>query len=246
MLTNMFLTTKEKFTDDDKNRCIPMIQKIIDFVKLTHDCGILALEDRVARETHPILVTGINLITDGTDPKFVERILLNLIVSNEYTGYELLEAIIAAQGILFIQEGVNTHLICVTLASMLGSDYFQRVGDKYFLFQFVQINREEYTKLVESFTGRQGIPESEEFEKLIKSFNNEQLQKFFRNAVIENYKLAFALRICGYDTIYAVLSRLSFRLGARIIEDMNRETVNISFCLKCQKELIEAWKKVQE
>jgi AraC-like DNA-binding protein len=246
MLTNMFLTAKEKFTNDDKNRCIPMIKKIIDFSKTSRSYGILALEERLERERQPaILVAGINLITDGTDPKWVEKILLNLLVSNGYTGYELLEAMIAAQGILLIQEGVHPHLICVALTSMLGSDYFQLVGNKYLEFQYAQDKKKKYKELVESFTNQQGIPESEEFEKLIKSFNNEHFHSFLKNAVKGSYQLSYALLICGHETVNAVLSQLSVTLGASIIEDMRSETYNKSYCLQCQREMIEAWKMIK-
>jgi flagellar motor component MotA len=111
------------FTHEEKMESITVIIQMLKLVKLASQKGLLSLGKENSEEPDAFLHTGISLIADGIEPKIIEKILSNLLMTSDYTGINLLSKIIMYEGILCIQEGWNPHLAAKNLLSILGEKY---------------------------------------------------------------------------------------------------------------------------
>lgn len=122
-MRELFLNLNCRFTDVDKEKCKPVIYRLVDLFNLASTKGVLALELEMEQEQSFFLKTGISLIVDGTDSVLVKQILQNIILADEYSGSPLLERLIMAEGVLALQQGENLRIIALKLSSMLGERY---------------------------------------------------------------------------------------------------------------------------
>ncbi len=118
-----------QFTNEEKENCVPLVQRFIGLVYLARRDGLLPLEEVANKEKNSFFKTGFQLILDGADPMKVERILYTLIISGNYSGLPLLERLIMTVGILGIQLGENPHLLATQMLAMLGEEYLSRQNE---------------------------------------------------------------------------------------------------------------------
>ena len=87
----MALKLNAKFTEADKEKCIPIINKFIELANVTRGKGVLALELEIEREENVFIKTAVEMVIDGTMPEIVERILHNLILVENCSSSQLLD-----------------------------------------------------------------------------------------------------------------------------------------------------------
>jgi flagellar motor component MotA len=125
-MIDLMLKLNKQFTEQDKEDCIPVVEYMMEIAEEARAGGILVLEGRINEEEPAFVAAGISLLTDGLATDDMEQILTAMIVSGSDTGSELLGKLIAAQGILMLNQGLNPNLIRRTLLAMLGEEYLAR------------------------------------------------------------------------------------------------------------------------
>jgi hypothetical protein len=141
---------KIKCSAEDKRHCLELVSFLLALAKKARTYGMLALA-KDAEETPSFLLSkGIQLATDGAKPQVVRSVLEFYILSDDYSGKELLERCIILEGVLAIQDGLHPKLLKELLLSFFGEkDY--------------SMFKEELTKTSKNDLGEylRGIKESE-------------------------------------------------------------------------------------
>lgn len=140
------------FTDDDKEKCIPTIHKLVKLSNIARTNGIMAVEAEAEQTQCFFLKTALLLVVDGTSPIIVKQILQNLILADEYSGSQLLDRLLIAEGVLALQQGENPNLIALMLYSMLGEKYMQPVKEE---FPAWNEKMREYSTFMEAIRGKE-------------------------------------------------------------------------------------------
>ena len=122
-MTGLFLKSGCYFTDDEKETCKPTVFKLVEFANLARQRGLLALETEILDEQNEFLKTAVNLMLDAIDPVIIKQIFQNLMSADEYTGVELLNRLLIAEGVLSIQQQEHPRITALKLYSMLGEKY---------------------------------------------------------------------------------------------------------------------------
>ena len=197
-MLEMILKLNVKFTEADKEKCIPTINKIIELANIARREGVLALELEIEQEDNIFIKTAIEMILDGTAPETVEHILHNLILAESYSGSQLLDRLLVSEGVLAIQKGENPNIITLKLSAMLGEKYILR---------FKGLAQEEKLRgcfeILKNLSGKKALAESIEFEEKLLRCHNMSLQQILRNVEIKT--LVLALHGCGIELIKKIV-----------------------------------------
>ena len=228
---------EKKFTIEEKEKCLPIIQQIVALAELTREQGVLMLEAETAKpEMDPLLKVAIKLITDGIEPMLVKGILENILTTEQYEGYDLLKGQIIAEGALSIQAGENPRLIEIKLATFLGLDYVLKATAE--LEKHEQISLEDYYSTLK----KKEIPkESEPFESLFCRLSNRDIQSVLKET--DQRCLEHALKTCGEETVRRMMSNLSRRLGGQILRGMKEKPDNLEASTQAQKKIIAVYER---
>lgn len=235
IMTELLLHLNCSFTQSEKQECVRFIKRIKSLANLARTYGILALEEEMESEESFFLKTGISLIVDGTDPVLVKTILQNLILSDKYTGAELLGRLILAEGVLSIQQGENPRIIGLKLASMLGEEFVRREKEEFLCEQMDVMKKIQF---LEEVKGKQRLPESSVFESKILDLDNRSIQLVLRG--ISEACLIGALCGCGGEVVRKIFSNVSEALGYRLEQGMEVfKLEDKEYVLKCQAKILE-------
>ena len=128
MLYNFQFAERARCSDEEKLKCLALIERFCDLAQLAWTRGLLALEDDIDTQPHHLLRLGLGLICDGTDPETVRAILENHIYAESYQGCELLSRAIMLEGILALQDGGRAPHIRHILNSFLGEKFLKDHG----------------------------------------------------------------------------------------------------------------------
>ena len=238
MITNsMFLNAKETFTDDDKKKCLPTIQK---FAFIYHDArrnGLLSLEYGIELEKDPLLKIGIQLLVDGPyhdSPIYVEHIIQNLIVAEKYSGYELLNGLVILSGLLLLTEGTNFSRVVECLTSMLGIEYYNCEEcvwvDTIIANQLRQLEKQE------------GEERSEKFEAIINTLDGRTILTLIPYSISAS-DLLNALRICSFKTVEKIIwdiFAITEWFAYLLLESLSNGETDTELSLKTQERIINA------
>lgn len=101
---------------------LKLIKKLVGLINTARGEGILALEAVVSDKdfNSDFLRFGARLIIDGLDPKIVETILVNMVLSDNCYTSELRRRMVAIAGLLCMQAGVNPRVAEAMLLSWYG------------------------------------------------------------------------------------------------------------------------------
>jgi flagellar motor component MotA len=114
------------FSDREKESCLPLIEHISQLGKKSIKEGLMSLDKHLSEEHNWFLKIGVELICNAIPPDVTQKILMNLINADNYTGGELLEKILVVEGVLYMQQGINVEMIESVLLSMLGYKYYKQ------------------------------------------------------------------------------------------------------------------------
>jgi len=123
MIFDMALWEKTSCSDNEKQKLVPVINTLIALAEKSHHDGLLSLEDVLDEIGNEFIEKGLQLVLDGTDPEIVSDILMILIQSGNFSGMDLLERMVSADGIMCIQSGYRIDLMKTRLYAYLGENF---------------------------------------------------------------------------------------------------------------------------
>jgi transcriptional regulator with XRE-family HTH domain len=254
------ITTDELFgiqSDESakKESCVHIIRRIVDLAQITRRKGLLSLELELPEEQNFFLKTAIRLAVDSIHPDKIEKILQNLISAGNYSDVELLERQIILQGVKAIVNGENPYQIAVGLSSVLGEEYLSRIDE--LIKPFNETDKyKPYVDLMESFKGKEALPESAAFEEKISGLWRFNIYIIFAeiisnpNANLTEQYFARALYGCSIGLINNVLSNLSWNRAMYLCEELLRihssEESADSSSLIAQNHVLEAIEQLEK
>ena len=102
MIQNLILQLGIRFSDEEKQKCVSTAREMVKLAILAEEEGVLGLESEVTSNENysNFIKMGTNLILDAVTPDTMEKIFQHCILSGGYTGTELLEKLIMAEGLL--------------------------------------------------------------------------------------------------------------------------------------------------
>lgn len=119
-MQNFILGMGLNLSDDEKEKVILTAYRMLDLTIKAQNKGILPLEYECLDDDSTLFKLGIQLMVNGVDPNFMEKTLQYFILSNGYTGIELLENLLIAEGILCIAQGRHYSMVVYIMGSILG------------------------------------------------------------------------------------------------------------------------------
>ena len=237
-MQDIILSKGLKFSEKDKKKCLPTVQKILELVQVARAFGVLNLETEAINLDNAFLAKGIELIADGRDPAYVEKILRYLILSEERSGAELLERFIITEGILAIQQGISLSDIACLIGAILGEKYLPAIVDNEMKIDDIVINMMYPSSIAHPPHKQVTWPESVKFEERLLELNRGDLFRLLEG--ISHYNLITAFYGCGAVFIYRIRDGVSERTYSQICEDLhNMKDMPKEHVLKAQAQIIE-------
>jgi hypothetical protein len=174
------------FTDEEKEACLPVIEKIMEYATIARTKGLLALEGLANQEENAFLQAAIMYVVDANDPDKVREWLQLSVLANNRSGCELLSELLILEGVMCISSGTNLLFTRLTLAAMLGEKYIS-------LSRALQKAEEEKNQPIENF--KKSLKDSGAHEKYRDRRCYIKYERLGRSSVEED------LEIChDYDT----------------------------------------------
>lgn len=211
------MSQKPTFTPEEKEACLPIIDRILECSNIARQYGVLALEEFVQKQDNDFLTFGTMLIVDGTDPCLVKGILQTLICSDNHTGFELLSREIIAEGVLSVQAGENPRLLELKLLSMLGEEYLRKRG------AFPGVTLPDFHEVKQQLSKilRKGV-KCEDFSRPINDLSHRDIQQILRE--VDQRDFGLALLGSEEDVAIKLFSNVSPRLTLMVLSDMELMT----------------------
>ncbi|MCL1806376.1 MAG: hypothetical protein FWG31_01610 [Oscillospiraceae bacterium] len=214
-MQDFILRLNPRFSEADKEQCIPIVSKMITLAHIARRQGLLSLSKEIEEEEHLFFKTAVEMVLDGREPEMAGQVLQYLILADGFTGALLLERLIISEAVLGIQQNRNPHDAALVLASMLGERYlplFNRLSH--------EDSMRNSIKLIDSLHDKKAWPEYMVFEKMLLKQPVGCLQRILRN--IDHQTLGVALHGCGHELIQKVLlNGVSQNTCKRICEDFD-------------------------
>jgi flagellar motor component MotA len=126
------------FTDEGKEACLLIIDRLVELCHVARSKGILALGDNVTNEENFFLKVAVSLIMDAENPREVQEVqesLQLLILADNYSGVELLSKLIIFKGVMSIHSGDSPRGTKTKLYMMLGEKYLSRSTEDLFWYE---------------------------------------------------------------------------------------------------------------
>lgn len=242
-MVKFILQQNVRFTDEEKEACLPAVDKVGKFAELARNQGLLAFVPALEKESNILFKRAMAMAVDGIDRYTLTESLQLMILSNSYSGEELLRSLIYTVGISRILCGDEPELVRMKLAAMLGKKYLDRIIYSY-------ESREEKEKEIREF--RDNISEfmptdkDNDFEDLFQRMSNPCIQRVIRE--MSEYELARALKGVRIQKVWeAVFENLSSSRQLHLISWLKRfEDISPNDIQKAQKKIAEFINKLED
>jgi hypothetical protein len=203
------------FTDKERDKCLPVVNQIVELANIARQKGVLALEEWAGKHDNTFVSFLLMLVCDGTDPQLVKSIGETLIESGGFKGEELLSRLMTVEGLLSVQAGENPRLIETKLYAMLGEKYMMAKG-------LFSTDGKPYLpgfgKLADALAAQEGLPQSAAFNETFAAMGDRNIQMVLRET--DRNDLSVALKGCIGLVGMKFLANMSKRLGAMVLEEM--------------------------
>lgn len=217
-MLELITSLKPHFTDEDKERCLPVVHRMLELADSARREGLLSIGEKLKDEDAVFLKLILALIMDGCDPELVGRTAQHLILSEGYTGYELLSRLVIAQGCLYIRERANPMFMARQLGAMLGESRCLRAVDDWEA-ESRDANAQAMERLMESAKSKPALPECRVLGTLESRLPAPCVPRVLKE--VENRELAIALSGCGRDVIERIFMNVSERMRTIIAGDID-------------------------
>ena len=118
-------------SEAEKRECMALVARVVTMANKAKRNGLLSLVQEAEETSHFLLRKGLQLILEGVNPQMVETTLQQYVLSSNFSGKELLQRCIIAEGVLAIQNGVNPTIIKELLLSLFGEDSYKTYQHEY-------------------------------------------------------------------------------------------------------------------
>ena len=208
-MQNFILNLGVQFSEEEKQKCLPTARKMVHLAMLMHSEGIVGLGEEVSsKDTYSTFMKlGAEFILDCVEPEMMEKIFQHAILSGGFSGADLLERLLVAEGFLVMAPNTfcmpngeyamtfNSYHTASAVAHVLGA----MIGEEY-IAELDALTKEsiDVEKNINSYTSP--LKESEPFEKRLLELTNDELVNFLMP--MDAYLLAIALKGCSKSFIY--------------------------------------------
>jgi hypothetical protein len=118
-------------SEAEKKECMALVTELCSMANKAKRSGLLSLVQEADETSHFLLRKGLQLVLEGVNPQMVEKTFQNYILSGKYHGKELLMRCIIMEGILAIQNGVNSTIIQELLLSLFGERSYENYESEF-------------------------------------------------------------------------------------------------------------------
>ena len=122
MLFESELFDRARCSSLDKGAAARLVPTLYLMAEQARKEGLLSLEADIDLIEDEFLRWALPLVINGVDPEAVRELLVTRMYSYNYSGAQLLKAMIVSDGVLAIQAGENPSLTRVRLENYLGPD----------------------------------------------------------------------------------------------------------------------------
>ena len=203
-------------TQEDKEKCLPIVDLMVKYCDMARKKGVLALEEVALNHEDYFFKFVLMLVVDGTDPELVMKMAYILINSGNHQGSALFERVLTMEGISSIQTGDSPHLLRAKLLCYFGESYLQDAQ----VYTDGTIYAPNNRKLVD-VAYDEPMEECIEFSKQILMLSDFNIQRVLSD--VETWYIAVALKGCGKDVAEKVGANVSTNqqsIIANQLEDM--------------------------
>lgn len=202
---------------NDKKEALETLDKVLQLSEKAKCSGLLSLEPEIDVVQLELFKKSIQMLIDGIEPESLREILMNYTLCGGYKGKELLIRILIIEGILDIQQGVQTLILREKLSSFFGDDF---IGDIQKLFG---LDSESQLKKIDTFIIKnQDKPvfskETSLLEDPLARMDNRSLQRLLRE--IDAVTLTIAISGASGKTQAKTLKNVSRKMAVMLIEEM--------------------------
>jgi chemotaxis protein MotA len=218
IMVDFIIKLNPHFTDVDKEACLPVIDKIVEFATIARSNGLLALELSANQAENIFLRTALNLIVDANDPDKVREMLEHFILADNHSGAELLSRLIILEGVMRIAAGSNPRLIEEGLNMMLGEKYVRRAAK-------LRAEEDEKAKirtleqLYEKVKNQQTNIEYAGVEWILMATDDSTLQATLEN--VSDTDIYYAVQNFNFKTIQRIMENLDKDRHSKVFDDVN-------------------------
>lgn len=211
-----------KFEDEDRDCCLPAVEKIYELAELARRNGMLIFDTLAQDEQDAFLKTAFTMMADGHSKEDICETLQLLILGSGSdriapTGASLFHYLLLTEGILRITAGDNPRIIRDHLIAMLGDKHVLRADE-------IEAKYEKKQEIINAFWDdlekRAEQEELPEFESLIIRMYDNYLRKM-RDYIPEK-RLATALKgVTNRDVWRRIFGIISTGSKLQLIETFN-------------------------
>jgi flagellar motor component MotA len=115
----------ETFAKENKDACLPVVEKMVAYSELVHEKGALILKESALEEENAFLKVALQYVYDAVDGDKTKEALFDMIFadgdsdSDSDSETEMLGKILMSYGILALQDGLKPEELRKSLLSML-------------------------------------------------------------------------------------------------------------------------------
>lgn len=220
-MLELMLHLKPQFTDEDKERCIPLILQMLDIAEDTRREGILTLGLKIESEDSLFMKSCLEIITEVCDKEPVGRAMRHLIMAENHTGFELLSRFIIAEGFLLINDLESPRSMALQLGAMLGEKYCSRAKDALESANSeaaLKVNRMAIERLLKNADIKKTLPQRRELELIVCNMSDEAIQRVLRE--VSGRELVTMLSGSSRKMIGTVFMNISWKSSMISAEDI--------------------------
>ena len=231
-MKDFILNLNVVYTDEEKEKCIPTVRRIIKLAKISKENGILSLKHEILENDDSFLIMGIDLISDGVHPEYIEKIFQYAIRTSQSAGADLLNKLLIAEGILAIQASLHLPLMAYILGALIDEKYIPDI--------MKMTEAEENFDLkgfFDTYCGLGVISENSEFESRLLKLTTADLSRVL--LTVDCYTLSVAFYKCSRSFLYHMRNGVSENTFIQICKNIcNTHVVDEDELLNAQKQVL--------
>lgn len=209
-------TNCEELVEKKNNQVVNALKVIMLICEKARKEGLLALDEYARRMfakngMDEDLFKALLLVMDGTDPSYLEDIMMMRYYTGNYAGYDALTYFIYMKGMLYVQKGMNPIIIEESLVSMLPRDMEKRLVIK-------DEKKHRWSKIL-------SVEDEEEFFRVTPESFEEMKERFCKNSPKISFEEEGALNIMLANYI---ISELDDRSMQRVMREIDDEELEIA------------------
>jgi AraC-like DNA-binding protein len=222
---------------DEKYEALSTLDRILELSAKAKNSCLLSLEPEIDKVQPEFFKKSIQMLIDGIEPESLKAILLNYALCSGCKGKELLTRILIIEGMLAIQQGVNTILIRENLSSFFGEDFIEDLQKNFGIDDESQQNKVDHyiTRILEkpAFSKETSLLE-EPFLRI----DGRSLQRLLREFDI--ITLASAISGSSNELQTKVLKHVTKRTAVMLVSEIETlDALNVPDIKESQKQVLE-------